>query len=96
MISWLKRVKNRQHVIMIMDTLKLFCSGALILALDITIQVYVYFTILQMQGGGESLDQLHRRCTSSLQRIGSEHKGTVARGGISHLYLYCYGNFKIF
>ncbi|BBH06149.1 Phosphoglycerate mutase family protein [Prunus dulcis] len=26
-------------------------------------------------GGGESRDQLHQRCTSSLQRIGNKHKG---------------------
>lgn len=30
-----------------------------------------------MQGGGESLDQLYERCTSSLERIGRKHKGMV-------------------
>ncbi|XP_022775211.1 phosphoglycerate mutase-like protein 4 isoform X1 [Durio zibethinus] len=37
-------------------------------------------------GGGESLDQLYHRCTSSLQRIGRKHKGervvVVSHGGV--------------
>ncbi|XVE87173.1 hypothetical protein DITRI_Ditri18aG0094700 [Diplodiscus trichospermus] len=37
-------------------------------------------------GGGESLDQLYQRCTSSLQRIGRKHKGervvVVSHGGV--------------
>ncbi|XVF15593.1 hypothetical protein REPUB_Repub09cG0167800 [Reevesia pubescens] len=37
-------------------------------------------------GGGESLDQLFHRCTSSLQRIGRKHKGervvVVSHGGV--------------
>ncbi|KAE8655139.1 Phosphoglycerate mutase-like protein 4 [Hibiscus syriacus] len=37
-------------------------------------------------GGGESLDQLFQRCTSSLQRIGKKHKGervvVVSHGGV--------------
>ncbi|CAN6563008.1 unnamed protein product [Malus baccata var. baccata] len=43
-------------------------------------------TFQEIPGGGESLDQLHQRCTSSLQRIGSKHKGervvTVTHGGV--------------
>ncbi|OUZ99804.1 Histidine phosphatase superfamily [Macleaya cordata] len=37
-------------------------------------------------GGGESLDQLYQRCTSSLQKIGRKHKGervvVVTHGGV--------------
>ncbi|GMH14768.1 hypothetical protein Nepgr_016609 [Nepenthes gracilis] len=37
-------------------------------------------------GGGESLDQLYHRCTSSLQRIGEKHRGerliVVSHGGV--------------
>ncbi|KAK8685878.1 hypothetical protein V6N13_124910 [Hibiscus sabdariffa] len=37
-------------------------------------------------GGGESLDRLFQRCTSSLQRIGKKHKGervvVVSHGGV--------------
>ncbi|KAF8377510.1 hypothetical protein HHK36_030892 [Tetracentron sinense] len=40
----------------------------------------------EIPGGGESRDQLHLRCTSSLQRIGSKHKGerviVVTHGGV--------------
>ncbi|XP_068343816.1 phosphoglycerate mutase-like protein 4 [Pyrus communis] len=43
-------------------------------------------TFQEIPGGGESLDQLHQRCTSSLQRIGSKHKGervvAVTHGGV--------------
>ncbi|KAM0975664.1 hypothetical protein ACFX13_018951 [Malus domestica] len=43
-------------------------------------------TCQEIPGGGESLDQLHRRCTSSLQRIGNKHKGervvVVTHGGV--------------
>lgn len=31
--------------------------------------------VLHVQVGGESLDQLYQRCTSSLQRTGRNHKG---------------------
>ncbi|RVW57177.1 hypothetical protein CK203_101778 [Vitis vinifera] len=30
-----------------------------------------------MQGGGESRDQVYQRCTLSLKRIGSKHKGNL-------------------
>lgn len=30
-----------------------------------------------MQGGGESRDQLYQRCTSTLLRIGRKHKGMI-------------------
>lgn len=30
---------------------------------------------LSLQGGGESIDQLYERCTSSLERISRKHKG---------------------
>ncbi|KAK3023975.1 hypothetical protein RJ639_042865 [Escallonia herrerae] len=40
----------------------------------------------EIPGGGESLDQLYERCTSSLQRIGNKHKGervvVVTHGGV--------------
>ncbi|XP_010268714.1 PREDICTED: phosphoglycerate mutase-like protein 4 isoform X2 [Nelumbo nucifera] len=40
----------------------------------------------EIPGGGESLDQLHQRCTSTLERIGRKHKGdrvvVVAHGGV--------------
>lgn len=36
-----------------------------------------YLNVLYVQGGGESLDQLYRRCTSALQRIARKHIGTV-------------------
>ncbi|KAA8531725.1 hypothetical protein F0562_006558 [Nyssa sinensis] len=40
----------------------------------------------EIPGGGESLDQLYQRCTSSLQRIGTKHKGervvVVTHGGV--------------
>ncbi|XP_042493071.1 phosphoglycerate mutase-like protein 4 [Macadamia integrifolia] len=40
----------------------------------------------ELPGGGESLDQLHQRCTSALQRIGRKHKGervvVVTHGGV--------------
>ncbi|XP_048427312.1 phosphoglycerate mutase-like protein 4 isoform X2 [Pyrus x bretschneideri] len=43
-------------------------------------------TCQEIPGGGESLDQLHRRCTSSLQRIGNKHKGervvVATHGGV--------------
>ncbi|KAH0971399.1 hypothetical protein GBA52_023555 [Prunus armeniaca] len=39
----------------------------------------------EIPGGGESRDQLHQRCTSSVQRIGNKHKGErvvlVSHGG---------------
>ncbi|KAG2719860.1 hypothetical protein I3760_02G010800 [Carya illinoinensis] len=40
----------------------------------------------EIPGGGESLDQLYGRCTSSLERIGRKHKGervvVVTHGGV--------------
>ncbi|KAE7999581.1 hypothetical protein FH972_003992 [Carpinus fangiana] len=40
----------------------------------------------ELPGGGESLDQLYERCTSSLERIGRKHKGervvVVTHGGV--------------
>ncbi|XP_041004588.1 phosphoglycerate mutase-like protein 4 [Juglans microcarpa x Juglans regia] len=40
----------------------------------------------EIPGGGESLDQLYERCTSSLERIGKKHKGerviVVTHGGV--------------
>ncbi|XP_077224788.1 phosphoglycerate mutase family protein [Tasmannia lanceolata] len=40
----------------------------------------------EIPGGGESLDQLYHRCTSSLERIASKHKGervvVVTHGGV--------------
>ncbi|KAF3438923.1 hypothetical protein FNV43_RR17198 [Rhamnella rubrinervis] len=40
----------------------------------------------EIPGGGESLDQLYQRCTSSLQRTGRNHKGervvVVTHGGV--------------
>ncbi|XP_030975491.1 phosphoglycerate mutase-like protein 4 [Quercus lobata] len=40
----------------------------------------------EIPGGGESLDQLYERCTSSLERIGRKHKGervvVVTHGGV--------------
>uniref|UniRef100_A0A5B7AN45 Putative phosphoglycerate mutase-like protein 4 n=1 Tax=Davidia involucrata TaxID=16924 RepID=A0A5B7AN45_DAVIN len=40
----------------------------------------------EIPGGGESLDQFYQRCTSSLQRIGTKHKGervvVVTHGGV--------------
>ncbi|XWS29384.1 hypothetical protein CRYUN_Cryun24cG0025100 [Craigia yunnanensis] len=43
-------------------------------------------TAQDIPGGGESLDQLYHRCTSSLQRIGTKHKGervvVVSHGGV--------------
>ncbi|KAJ4967511.1 hypothetical protein NE237_019360 [Protea cynaroides] len=40
----------------------------------------------ELPGGGESIDQLHQRCTSTLQRIGGKHKGdrvvVVTHGGV--------------
>ncbi|XVF61130.1 hypothetical protein PTKIN_Ptkin08bG0104400 [Pterospermum kingtungense] len=43
-------------------------------------------TAQDIPGGGESLDQLYHRCTSSLQRIGEKHKGervvVVSHGGV--------------
>lgn len=42
-------------------------------------------TCQEIPGGGESRDQLHQRCTSSVQRIGNKHKGErvvlVSHGG---------------
>lgn len=41
---------------------------------------------LEIPGGGESLDQLHERCVSSLERIAKKHKGervvVVTHGGV--------------
>lgn len=41
---------------------------------------------LEIPGGGESFDQLFKRCTSSLQRIGNKHRGervvVVTHGGV--------------
>ncbi|XP_042974362.1 phosphoglycerate mutase-like protein 4 isoform X3 [Carya illinoinensis] len=40
----------------------------------------------EIPGGGESLDQLYERCTSSLERIGKKHRGerviVVTHGGV--------------
>ncbi|GAB2282570.1 hypothetical protein Dimus_017110 [Dionaea muscipula] len=40
----------------------------------------------EIPGGGESIDQLYQRCTSSLQRIGENHRGerviVVSHGGV--------------
>ncbi|XP_062156932.1 phosphoglycerate mutase-like protein 4 [Alnus glutinosa] len=40
----------------------------------------------EIPGGGESLDQLYERCTSSLERLGRKHKGervvVVTHGGV--------------
>ncbi|CAK9166454.1 unnamed protein product [Ilex paraguariensis] len=45
----------------------------------------------EIPGGGESLDQLYQRCTSSLERIGKKHRGervvvVTHRGVIRALY----------
>ncbi|GAB4847011.1 hypothetical protein Ancab_026023 [Ancistrocladus abbreviatus] len=53
-------------------------------------EAYAVFTSNKMgqeiPGGGESLDQLYQRCTSSLQRIGEKHRGerivVVTHGGV--------------
>lgn len=43
-------------------------------------------TDTEIPGGGESFDQLYKRCTSALQRIGNKHKGervvVVTHGGV--------------
>ncbi|KAL7604958.1 hypothetical protein Lser_V15G20220 [Lactuca serriola] len=43
-------------------------------------------TNVEIPGGGESLDQLYKRCTSSLQTIASKHRGervvVVTHGGV--------------
>ncbi|XP_044469839.1 phosphoglycerate mutase-like protein 4 isoform X2 [Mangifera indica] len=43
-------------------------------------------TDMEIPGGGESLDQLYKRCTTALQRIGRKHKGqrvaVVTHGGV--------------
>ncbi|KAJ4847042.1 hypothetical protein Tsubulata_017072 [Turnera subulata] len=43
-------------------------------------------TDVEIPGGGESLDQLYQRCTSSLQRIALKHRGervvVVTHGGV--------------
>lgn len=36
------------------------------------------------QGGGESRDQLYKRCTSSLQRIAEKHRGNVLGNYLQH------------
>ncbi|MFS8020219.1 putative phosphoserine phosphatase [Helianthus anomalus] len=45
-----------------------------------------FTNLLFIQGGGESLNQLYKRCTNSLQAIGSKHQGervvVVTHGGV--------------
>lgn len=43
-----------------------------------SLQNHLAFFFADIQGGGESLDQLHERCVSSLERIARKHKGSIS------------------
>lgn len=50
-----------------------------------------------MQGGGESLDQLYRRCTSSMEKIARKHRGShrICYPNLHLCLFYCGDDFHL-